>query len=139
MEPRVADLKEQAPMNTASHVHDFQRGLVTDLDTLVASQGEQTYREFLRVAAMSVGFFAASAGHDDKQQPHEQDEVYVVLAGRAVLDIDGTRKPVAAGSIAYVPARLPHRFTDIGDGLQVAVVFAPPENDTAAESPRQVQ
>ena len=31
------------------------------------------------------------------------------------------------GSVAYVPSRVPHRFVDITDDLEVAVVFAPPE------------
>jgi len=36
--------------------------------------------------------------------------------------------PVRAGSLAFVPARVAHRFTDITEDLQVAVVFAPPES-----------
>jgi mannose-6-phosphate isomerase-like protein (cupin superfamily) len=55
------------------------------------------------VPALSVGLFAAPAGHDDTQTPHDVDEVYVVVAGRAVLDVDGSRSPVEAGSVAYVP------------------------------------
>lgn len=102
--------------------------LVTGLDTLLAAQGDATYREFVRVPSMSVGLFAARAGHDDTQSPHEEDEVYVVLEGTAVLDVDGRRTAVSAGSVAYVPARVPHRFVDISADLRVAVVFAPAES-----------
>lgn len=102
--------------------------LVTDAEALLREQGADTYREFVRVPAMSLGLFAAPAGHVDSQQPHAEDEVYVVVAGQAVLDVDGVRTPVASGSIAYVPAGVPHRFTDISRDLHVAVVFAPPES-----------
>jgi mannose-6-phosphate isomerase-like protein (cupin superfamily) len=110
-------------MSTSS---SSERPLVTTVDTLVADQGGQAYREFLRVPAMSVGLFAVGPGHVDTQQPHEQDEIYLVLAGRAVLDIAGIRTPVAAGSIAYLPAGEPHRFVDIAEDLRVVAVFAPP-------------
>ena len=105
---------------------DARLPLVVDLRDLLREQGGRTYRQFLTVPALSVGLFAVPAGHADTQQPHAQDEVYVVLAGTAVLDVDGTRTPVAAGSIAYVPADVAHRFVEITDDLQVAVVFSPP-------------
>ncbi len=36
---------------------------------------------------------------------------------------------MSVGSVAYVPARVPHRFTDISTDLRVMVVFAPPYTD----------
>ena len=102
--------------------------LVTDLSALLSDQGGVTYRQFLTGPALSVGLFAAPDGHVDTQQPHRQDEVYVVLAGAAVLDVDGVRTPVTAGSVAYVPAQVPHRFEDISGDLHVVVVFAPPHD-----------
>jgi len=55
--------------------------------------------------------------------------VYVVVVGEAVLDVDGDRTEMSVGSVAYVPARVPHRFTDISSDLRVMVVFAPPYKD----------
>lgn len=51
----------------------------------------------------------------------------MVLSGRAVLEVSATRAPVGPGSVAFVPAGVPHRFMDIGTDLQVLVVFAPAE------------
>ena len=51
-----------------------------------------------------------------------------MVDGVAELEIDGSRSPVRAGSVAYVPARIEHRFVDIARDLRVAVVFAPPED-----------
>jgi len=96
------------------------------LTALLAAHHGATYREVLRVPALSLGLFAVGRGHDDTQSPHQQDEVYVVVGGAAVLDIAGERSAVAAGSVAYVPALVPHCFVEITDDLRVVVVFAPP-------------
>jgi mannose-6-phosphate isomerase-like protein (cupin superfamily) len=101
--------------------------LVTAVDALVAQHGSTRYTEFLRVPALSLGLFAVGAGHEDTQSPHAEDEVYVVVAGRATLVVDGVRTDVAPGSVAYVPAAVPHRFEDVTEDLRVYVVFAPPE------------
>lgn len=85
------------------------------------------YDEVLRVPALSLGVFAAQTGHDDVQQPHREDEVYVVISGSAQLEIAGERSPVSAGTVAYVPAGVQHRFVDIRGDLRVVVVFAPPQ------------
>ncbi len=81
---------------------------------------------------MSLGLFAPPAGHLDEQDPHGQDEVYLVISGEAVLVIADARHPVSAGSVAYVPAGAPHRFVDVSADLRVIVVFAPPEHDGAS-------
>ncbi|GAA2728172.1 cupin domain-containing protein [Cellulomonas aerilata] len=115
-------------MATEQAQHGDERPLLIDLVELLAAHGDHTYREFLRVPALSLGLFAAPPGHEDTQQPHERDEVYVVLEGRAVLEVSGTRAPVSAGSVAYVPARAPHRFVQVSEDLRVLVLFAPPDD-----------
>ena len=99
---------------------------VTGLGELLAEHGDATYREVLRVPVLSLGVFTAAPGHDDVQSPHEVDEVYVVVAGRAVLEVDGVRTDVETGSVAYVPPHVPHRFVDVTEDLRVVVVFVPP-------------
>jgi mannose-6-phosphate isomerase-like protein (cupin superfamily) len=85
------------------------------------------YLEFLRRASMSAGLYVLEPGDLDAQQPHNEDELYFVLTGRASLDIDGDRQPVSAGSAAFVAAHVPHRFVDIRERLEVLVFFAPAE------------
>lgn len=96
----------------------------------VAAHG---YEEWVRSGSLSAGVYVLPAGGRDDQLPHTEDEVYVVLAGEAVLEIAGERTPVRPGSVAYVPARAQHRFTDIVGELRVVVVFAPPESSRAAQ------
>ena len=83
--------------------------------------------EHLRVSDLSVGTYSIAAGADDDQEPHTEDEIYVVMAGRATLEAVGRPAPVGPGSVIYVPAGEPHRFTAITSDLAVLVLFAPAE------------
>jgi mannose-6-phosphate isomerase-like protein (cupin superfamily) len=85
--------------------------------------------EFLRVPAMSAGLYRLPAGGRDEQTPHREDEVYVVLEGRATLEVDGDRVAVGPHSIVFVPANADHRFVDIQEDLVSLVVFAPAETE----------
>lgn len=94
----------------------------------------EVYREFLRVPALSVGLYSHQVGVDVPQQPHTEDEVYFVLSGCGVIEIDGVDHAVAGGSVIYVPAGLSHHFHKVTQPLQVMVVFAPAEGSMVATS-----
>jgi mannose-6-phosphate isomerase-like protein (cupin superfamily) len=100
------------------------------LEELVATpqRSGRRYVEFLRVPALSAGIYSLPVGGFDPQAPHQEDEVYHVLRGRAVLRVENADLPVVPGSIVYVPARVPHRFHSITEELQVLVWFAPAES-----------
>jgi hypothetical protein len=51
----------------------------------------RSYAEFLRRPGMSMGGYHLPAGGKDLQHPHAADEVYVVLAGRGALEVEGER------------------------------------------------
>ena len=74
---------------------------------------------------LEIGVYVLVAPEPDRQQPHEDDEVYVVLEGRGVLTIEGESIDVNEGKAAFVPAGADHRFTGY-EGLSVLVVFARP-------------
>jgi len=79
--------------------------------------------------SMSVELFApAAAGLDrDIQQPHEQDELYVVQRGRSAFWLEGERCWVQTGDVLFVPAGAPHRFEDFSDDFVTWVVFYGPK------------
>ncbi len=92
------------------------------------SAGSDTHWvEHLRVAALSLGTYSIRGGGVDTQEPHGEDEVYVVVAGRGHFEAAGQRLPVAPGTVLFVPAGEQHRFVDVTEDLAVVVVFAPPE------------
>ena len=72
---------------------------------------------------LEVGVYVLVAPEPDRQQPHEDDELYVVLEGRGVLEVEGESTPVQEGSAVFVPAGDEHRFTGY-EGLSVLVIFA---------------
>ena len=96
---------------------------LTELAARRASTGDP-WLEFFRTGTLRTGLYVLPVDGVDDQTPHAEDEVYYVLDGRAVLDIDGEDHPVAPGSILYVRAQVPHRFHSIREELSVLVFFA---------------
>ena len=88
----------------------------------------ELYLEFLRRDSMSCGLYVLEPGAGDPQQPHQEDEVYVVLGGRARLTVAGQDQPVGPGSVVFVARTVPHRFADVTERLSVLVFFAPAES-----------
>ncbi|MFN8559502.1 MAG: cupin domain-containing protein [Dehalococcoidia bacterium] len=95
-------------------------------------EARESYHEFLRPDSMSVGIYHLAAGEPDRQRPHTEDEIYYVMAGTGVIDIDGVRTAVEPGSVVYVDRHVPHRFEDYPDGLTLLVVFAPARGSMAS-------
>ena len=88
---------------------------------------DRLYHEFVRTHDLSVGLYVLPAGGTDPQQPHTEDEVYHVAAGRARITVGDEDRPVQRGSVVFVGADVPHRFHDIEEELVVLVVFGPAE------------
>ncbi len=95
------------------------------------AEGGQPFLEFLRVPALSLGLYTLEAGALDGQSPHTEDEIYVVMSGRARITVGGEVRDVGPGSVVYVGATVPHRFHDIAERLEVVVAFAPAEDALA--------
>jgi quercetin dioxygenase-like cupin family protein len=100
-----------------------------ELDDLLSAQAAsgRLYHEFVRSHDLSVGIYVLPAGSVDPQEPHTEDEVYHVVAGRGRITVGDEDRPVVAGSIVFVPADAPHRFHEIEEELILLVVFGPAE------------
>src|SRR5688572_4027759 len=85
----------------------------------------ESWLEFFRVPALSLGLYVLPAGGEDPQTPHGQDEIYYVVSGRGALRVDGVDTPALPGAILYVAAEAEHRFHSIEEELTLLVVFAP--------------
>lgn len=96
------------------------------LKTLLAERRE-AYLEFLRVPSMSMGLYVLEAGATDLQQPHTEDEIYVVTSGKAKIRVGDEVHKVESGSIIYVDANVEHKFFEIEERLETLVFFAPAE------------
>ena len=92
-------------------------------------RSDKRYLEFLRVPAMSAGVYVLGAGDTDPQKPHQQDEMYYVVKGRARMQVGSEDQAVEEGTVIFVPAQVKHRFCDIAEELVVLVYFAPAETE----------
>jgi mannose-6-phosphate isomerase-like protein (cupin superfamily) len=73
-------------------------------------------------AGLEIGVYVLVAPEADKQQPHEDDELYVVLEGTGVLEVVHEQVPVREGTAVFVEAGADHRFTAY-EHLAVLVIF----------------
>ena len=105
------------------------------IDDLIDHQTllSQRWSEFLRVASLSAGIYTLPVGSEDLQRPHSEDEIYVVLRGRAEFECEGERQVVGRGDLLYVPQHAEHRFLEIAEDLVLLVVFAPAEGSLSME------
>jgi mannose-6-phosphate isomerase-like protein (cupin superfamily) len=85
------------------------------------------FAEFFRSPAGTLSLTVARwpAGSLDEQQPHTEDEVYYVAAGRGTLTIGEDMVEIVPGSVAFVAAGVEHRFGDISEDLEVLVFWSP--------------
>jgi mannose-6-phosphate isomerase-like protein (cupin superfamily) len=86
--------------------------------------GGDLYHEFLRVPSLNCGLYVLPAGGTDPQQPHEEDEVYYIIAGRGRFSAVDEDVAVEPGDILYVAAGDPHHFHSITEDLEILVFFA---------------
>jgi mannose-6-phosphate isomerase-like protein (cupin superfamily) len=123
---RLAGAEGDAPAKTdpmAGEAPDWRAFTVEEL-TKKREKRDGPFFEFLRVPSMSCGIYSLAAGAEDRQQPHRRDELYCILAGKAVLAVADARQEVSRGSLVYVKAGVEHRFHSIEEHLQVLVIFA---------------
>jgi mannose-6-phosphate isomerase-like protein (cupin superfamily) len=63
----------------------------------------------------------------DTQQPHDQDEAYIVAAGSGVFRRGDERVPFRQGDFLFVAAGIPHRFEEFTADFQTWVIFFGPK------------
>jgi len=106
-------------------VHAFEVAVVK---TRLAEAGGG-YEIVHESAGLELGVYVLIAPEPDRQQPHEDDEIYIVLEGSGQLEVEGEQVPVREGSAVFVEAGADHRFTAY-EHLAVLVIFErkPAEN-----------
>ena len=88
--------------------------------------GSGGYEIVHRSHGLEIGVYVLVAPEADTQQPHADDEVYVVLEGRGTLEVEGRSFPVAEGDALFVEARADHRFIGY-ESLSALVIFTRPD------------
>lgn len=75
--------------------------------------------------SMSVELFAPSTSGlgQDIQQPHAQDELYVVQRGQSDFILENQATSVGPGDVLFVPAGACHRFQNFSADFATWVIF----------------
>lgn len=72
---------------------------------------------------MSLIVFAPQG--KDYQTSHTQDEIYVVMQGSGVLELNGEPVSCDQGDVLFVPAGVEHRFIEMNDLVTWAIFYGP--------------
>jgi mannose-6-phosphate isomerase-like protein (cupin superfamily) len=83
-------------------------------------------KEFLRTPSLSCSIYHLPVGSKDMSSAHEEDELYLVLEGKAHLRIGDSEHHVERGTLMYVQAACDHAFFDIQEDLTVLAFFGAP-------------
>jgi mannose-6-phosphate isomerase-like protein (cupin superfamily) len=113
--PGVESDRELRPLQTAEPFD-----IAGAKERLAAGSGG--YEVIHRSNGLELGVYVLVAPEPDRQQPHEDDEVYVVLEGRGALEVEGKSIDLQEGHAVFVPAGAEHRFVGY-EQLSVLVIF----------------
>jgi mannose-6-phosphate isomerase-like protein (cupin superfamily) len=93
------------------------------LDKLTDSK--QLFLELFKHGTLSVEVYKPL--EKDHQQPHEQDEIYVIIDGEGDFFMDGKTSKFKTGDFLFVPAGIEHRFENFSDTFSTWVIFYGPK------------
>ena len=94
-------------------------------NALPPAQGER-FEPLLQHRNLVIERIVSSATATPTEFVQAQDEWVLLVQGTAVLDIDGTATSLGAGAYVFLPAKTPHRVTQVSAGaLWLAVHLHP--------------
>ena len=74
---------------------------------------------------IALGYVQVESGNSTKIDVHDdEEEIYVILKGKAMLMIGDERKEVGPGMVAYVPRNKKHNMTCISEENLEYLYFA---------------
>jgi mannose-6-phosphate isomerase-like protein (cupin superfamily) len=103
----MTSLAQEPHANTLDSAHAFDiTGAKARLGA--ADGGYEIVHESRR---LKICVYALVAPEPDHQRVNADDELYIVLEGSGMLDVDGERLELREGHAAFVPAGAQHRFS----------------------------
>jgi mannose-6-phosphate isomerase-like protein (cupin superfamily) len=109
--------KDATPRQSLGSAHPFD--IEAAKERLADKGGYEVVHES---DGIEIGVYVLVAPEPDRQQPHADDEVYVVLDGHGTLEVEGAPVELHPGNAVFVAAGAAHRFTGYEE-LSVLVVF----------------
>ena len=69
----------------------------------------------------------------NRQQPHDQDELYLIQAGHGRFTKSGETRSFGPGDVIFVEAGAEHRFDEISDDTRLWILFWGPRGGDEGE------
>jgi mannose-6-phosphate isomerase-like protein (cupin superfamily) len=85
------------------------------------SNSNQLFLELFTHGTLSVEVYKPKKF--DHQQPHEKDEVYIIISGEGDFYSDGKTVKFQKGDFLFVPAGVEHRFENFSEDFSTWVIF----------------
>jgi mannose-6-phosphate isomerase-like protein (cupin superfamily) len=82
------------------------------------------FRDFIITEHIQAGILRLHVNDIDTQEPHPVDEVYCVIRGDGMINVNGKDYPIKEGTSIYVPAGTEHRFQKNSEDLVVFYALA---------------
>jgi mannose-6-phosphate isomerase-like protein (cupin superfamily)/GNAT superfamily N-acetyltransferase len=116
------------PLNGLKTAHLCPKQLAMNISTTTAlarlQASGQEFTELFQHHSLSVELYQPQGA--DLQQPHERDEVYVVLRGHGKFECGDRVTEFGPGDFLFVPAFTAHRFTEFSTDFATWVFFYGP-------------
>lgn len=87
-------------------------------------KADAIFLELFKHGSLSVEIYKPDG--IDNQQPHEQDEIYVIISGSGTFLNNSQRTTFTAGDFLFVKAGVEHKFEDFSTDFATWVFFYGP-------------
>jgi mannose-6-phosphate isomerase-like protein (cupin superfamily) len=85
---------------------------------------DDCFRDFINTEYIQAGILRLHVDDLDTQEPHPVDEVYFVIRGNGMINLNGKDYHIKRGTSIYVPAGTEHRFQSNSRDLVVFYALA---------------
>ncbi len=89
--------------------------------------GNEYFHTFINRDTLAAGVLVLQPGEEDTQEPHESDEVYLILKGDGFLKIKDKDYPISKNKMYFVAKNIEHYFHGNSKELVVLYFFGVPD------------
>lgn len=92
----------------------------------------KAFIELFKYGDCSVELYAPKG--TDPQQPHAQDELYIIASGSGIFRSGDRDFCFTAGDVLFVPAHVVHRFETFSEDFETWVIFFGPKGGSKPQN-----
>ncbi|MEM9326984.1 MAG: cupin domain-containing protein [Bacteroidota bacterium] len=97
------------------------------------SRSQQTFTKLFQHGSLLIEIYKPHKV--DLQEPHDQDEVYIIISGSGTFVRGTQRTSFTEGDLLFAPAGQSHYFEDFTDDFRTWVIFYGPKGGESSTTP----